>query len=155
MFKFCYVDIERSTDIANMAAAYGKAITALKGKYSSLQIVHVTVPLTAEEPKVKAWIKRLTRRATRAELNVKRNEFNDVLRKTYAASDAIFDLAAVESTHADGSHCFFPKGNNKVYALAPEYTADGGHLNELGRRLAAEDLLRVLAEVETTQALTA
>lgn len=155
MLKFCYVDIERSTDIAKMAAAYGKAIGALKGKYPSLQIVHVTVPLTAEEPKVKAWMRGLMRRATRAELNAKRNEFNDVLRKTYAASNAIFDLAALESTHADGSRCFFPKGNNKIYTLAPEYTADGGHLNELGRRLAAEELLRVLAEVETTHALTA
>jgi lysophospholipase L1-like esterase len=149
MFKFCYVDIERSTDIAKVAAAYGKAIRALKGRHPSVQIVHVTVPLSAEEPRVQARIKRLMRRTTRAELNVKRNEFNDVLRKTYAASDPIFDLAAIESTHADGSRCFFPLGNNKVYTLVPEYTEDGGHLNELGRRLAAEELLRVLAEAET------
>jgi len=34
-------------------------------------------------------------------------------------------------------------------------TADGGHLNELRRQVAAEELLHVLAEVKTTRALPA
>jgi hypothetical protein len=149
MFKFCYVDIESSTDIAKMTAAYQNAISALKHRYPLLEIVHVTMPLTSEEPTVKARIKRLLGRATREELNVKRNHFNDLMRRRYAGIEPIFDLAEVESTYHDGSRSFFVRNNDKVYTLAPEYTLDGGHLNEPGRRLAAEKLLHVCSQLET------
>jgi hypothetical protein len=150
MFKFCYVDIESSTDIAGMFAGYRDAISALKTKYPSLKIVHVTVPLTAVEPAAKAWIKRLLGKATRQEVNVKRNEFNDLMRQTYAGIDPIFDLAEVESTYGNGSRSYFMQGNARIYTLAPEFTADGGHLNGVGRRMAAERLLLVLAQLDVT-----
>jgi len=147
MFKFCYVDIQPSTDIVKMASAYGDAMSALKKRYPLLKIVHITVPLAAEEPKAKALIKRLVGRATRAELNEKRNEFNDLIRRSHADLDPIFDLAEVESTRTDGSRCFFLRGNNKIYALAAEYTADGGHLNGLGRRVVAERFAVVISQL--------
>lgn len=147
MFKFCYVDIGSSTDILKMFADYRDRISTLKTKYPSLKIVHITVPLTTVEPAPKAWIKRLLGRTTLQDVNVKRNEFNELMRQTYAETDPIFDLAEVESTHGDGSRSYFVRGNEKVYTLAPEFTADGGHLNEVGRRVAAERLLFVLAQL--------
>ncbi len=57
----------------------------------------------------------------------------------------IFDLSKVESTYLDGSRESFEKDDGTYYALSPDYTYDGGHLNELGRKLAAKELIRVLA----------
>lgn len=149
MFKFCYVDIELSTDIIRMAAAYEHAINALKHKYPRLTIVHVTIPLTGREPTMKRWAKWLLGKTTRIQLNAKRNQFNDIIRQTYGGTDPIFDLADVESTHLDGSRSYVNRGNESIHMLAPEFTADGGHLNELGRRVAAERLLLTLAEIDT------
>jgi hypothetical protein len=147
MFKFCFADIAASTDIATMFESYRQAIDALKTKYPRLQIVHATVPLTVDEPPVKVWIKRALGRAIARDVHCKRNEYNRLLIRTYAGRDPIFDLAAIESTHPDGTLCSFGVAGEQIFTLAPEFTTDGGHLNELGRRAAAEGLLRVLAKL--------
>lgn len=147
MYKFCYVDIDSATDVPKMFAGYREGISTLKAKYPSLKIVHITVPLTTVEPTAKAWVKSLLGRTTTQDMNVKRNQFNTLVRQTYAGTDPIFDLAEVESTHRDGSRSYFTRGNEKIYTLAPEFTADGGHLNDTGRRAAAERLLFVLAQL--------
>jgi len=147
MYKYCYVDIDSSTDIQRMFENYRKEISTLKGKYPSLKIVHITIPLTTVEPTAKAWVKSILGKTTAQDVNVKRNEFNNLLRTTYAGTDPIFDLAEVESTHSDGSRSYFTRGAEKIYTLAPEFTTDGGHLNEAGRRAAAELLLQVLAKL--------
>jgi len=41
---------------------------------------------------------------------------------------------------------FFRKGNQIYFTLIPEYTDDGGHLNTLGRKIVAEQLLIFLAD---------
>lgn len=150
MFKLCYVDIDSATDIPKLAVAYRDGIATLKKTYPLLEIVHITVPLTAPEPVAKAWVKALLGKATRLDLNVKREEFNDLLRRTYAGTDPIFDLAQIESTHIDGSRSYFMRGNQKIYTLAAEFTADGGHLNEVGRKVAAKQLLLLLASLDAT-----
>jgi hypothetical protein len=110
--------------------------------------VHVTVPLTTVEPAPKAWVKSILGRVTERDAEVKRNQFNQKLRQTYTGVDPVFDLAEVESTRPDGSRTYFSHGNDRIYTLVPEYTTDGGHLNELGRRVAAERLLHVLSQVQ-------
>jgi len=145
LFKFCYVDIDSSTDIPKMFAGYRDGISRLKAKHPCLSIVHVTVPLTTVEGAAKAWIKSLLGKVTRRDMNVKRNEFNRLMRQTYAQTDPIFDLEEVESTLGSGLRSYFTRGKEKVYTLAPELARDHGHLNEQGRRLAAERLLVALA----------
>jgi hypothetical protein len=147
MFKYCYVDIDSSTDVPKMFEDYRAEISALKARYPALKIVHITVPLTTVEPATKAWIKSMLGRTTTQDVNVKRNEFNKLLRKTYSGVDPIFDLAEVESTQSDGSRSYFTRDGEKIYTLAPEFTTDGGHLNEAGRQGAAEALLQVLAKL--------
>jgi len=147
MFKYCYVDIDSSTNVQQMFESYRKEITVLKLKYPLLQFVHITVPLTTVEPATKAWIKTILGRTTARNINAKRNEFNKLLRENYAGTDPIFDLAEVESTHPDGSRSYFMSNNEKIYTMAPEFTTDGGHLNEAGQRAAAERLLLVLAKL--------
>jgi lysophospholipase L1-like esterase len=147
MFKYCYVDIDASTNVQQMFDSYRAEITALRQKYPRLQFVHITVPLTTAEPAPKAWVKTLLGRTTVRAINAKRNEFNKLLYQAYAGIDPIFDLAEVESTHSDGSRSYFMRGDERIYTMAPELTTDGGHLNEAGRRAAAAQLLLVLAKV--------
>jgi len=79
--------------------------------------------------------------------HVKRNEFNAMLRHAYVGREPFFDLAKLESTFPDGSQSTFTKDGNIYAALVPDYTNDGGHLNEKGRRIVAEHLLVYLAQL--------
>lgn len=128
MYKYCWIDINGSTDVKRMFSDYRNTVDPLQVKYPALKIVHITVPLTTDSDTS----------------NVKRNEYNNLLRQTYAAGK-IVDLAEAESTHADGSRSYFVAGGKTIYTLAPEYTYDGGHLNATGSQVAAKRMLITLA----------
>ena len=145
MYKYCYIDFNSSTNVQQMFEAYRQEIAMLRSKYPLLKIVHITAPLTTVEPATKAWLKAKLGRTSSWDTNAKRNEFNNLLKQTYAATDPIVDLAEVESTHPDGSRSYVMRENKRIYTLAPEFTEDGGHLNKVGRRAAAEQLLLVLS----------
>lgn len=147
MYKYCYVDIDRETDVPQLFDRYQDQIASVKSKYPGLTVVHITVPLTTVEPELKSWAKTLLGRPTERDVAVKRNEFNQLLRQTYSGKDPIFDLAEVESTLPDGSRSYFTRGDQPIYTLAPDFTTDGGHLNAMGRRAAATRLLQVLADL--------
>ena len=147
MYKYCYLDIDSSTDVGTIFDTYRGKIRMLKTKYRAVKVAHITMPLTTVESAPKAWIKSKLGRVTARDLTVKRNQFNTLLKQTYAGVDPVFDLAEVESTHRDGSRSYFMRNNAKVYTLAPEFTIDGGHLNEIGRRTAAEQFLLFLGSL--------
>lgn len=147
ILKYCFVDIDGSTDVQEMFHAYQSRIDVLRQRYPLLRIVHTTVPLTTVEPAPVAWLKSVLGKRTYRDANSKRQEFNQLLRSTYANRDPIFDLAQVESTRPDGSRSYFRAHGQTVETLVPEYAADSGHLNELGRRAAAERLIRVLTTI--------
>jgi hypothetical protein len=69
------------------------------------------------------------------------------MREAYAGRAPVFDLAVLESTRPDGSRVSYTQGADTVYTLAPEYTNDGGHLNEAAKRMVAEQLLIFLARL--------
>src|SRR5205823_307900 len=83
--------------------------------------------------------------------NLKRCEFNTLLLRHYAGA-VIFDLARVESTLRNGRRSTFEYRGATGYSLLRDYAADNGHLNELGRRVAARELIRTLAGVLRRQA---
>jgi hypothetical protein len=143
-FKFCYVDINVNTDVEKVFADYRKTVKALKEKYPNTKIVHVTVPLTTSPRNVKTFIKKML---GKADNNIKRNQFNAMLIKEFGGKDPLFDLAKVESTLPNGKRSAFTASNETYYSLAPEYTDDGGHLNEKGSRTAARELLLFLANL--------
>ena len=146
LYKYCYVDIDASTDIAAFFDRYRNGIDAVKLKYPLIKIVHVTIPLTTVESGVQACVKRALGRTTARAINWKRNEYNRLLMRTYAGTDPVFDLAAVESMGHDGSRSSFACGHDTVLALNPDFTTDGGHLNHAGRRAAANALIRTLVK---------
>jgi hypothetical protein len=147
MYKYCYLDFDASTDVAKVFREYREGIDQLKAANPGLTIVHITAPLTTGESGARALVKRILGKPTVLDANAKRNEFNALLRKTYGGREPLFDLAALESTLADGSRTFTTRGADTVYTLAHEYTDDGGHLNAVGRRHVAVPFLDLLASL--------
>jgi len=147
MYKYCFVDVSAGTDVSKMFAEYKAASDVVRAKYPKVIPVHITIPLTASGRSLKTFARFLLGKPNEQDLQLKRNQFNDLLRAEYGGKEPIFDLAAVESTRLDGTRVSVYRGNYRVYSLASEFTSDGGHLNELGRRLAAEQLLLTLARL--------
>ncbi len=58
-----------------------------------------------------------------------------------------FDIAKIESTFPDGTRSTFTKDGKTYYSMVPEYTHDGGHLNEMGRKKVAKQFLLLLANL--------
>ncbi len=145
--KFCYVDAVHGTDVTQIFADYKKSLEALKARYPETAFVHFTMPLKTVPEGWKTSIKMLIGREIPEYLdNANRTRFNDMLRAEYAGKDPIFDIAKLEST-ASGSRNVFEYDGQKVEALVPAYTNDGGHLSDEGKRWIAEQLLIFLAEL--------
>ena len=145
MFKYCYVDVDVGTDVKTVFDHYQQTVAALKAKHPEAVVVHVTMPLVSDS-KIRNYINTLRGRPTRLTRNALRNQYNEMLRAAYA-KEPIFDLEAVESTRADGQREYGTLDGRQVYSLAQEWTTDGGHLNAMGRRRAAEQLLVTLASL--------
>jgi len=150
-FKFCYVDIFRDSNPAEIFDNYIATMDGLKDRYPRTKFLHVTVPIRSL-PKsavggLKQSIKSLVGRPGVLDDNMVRERYNRLLTDTYSGTEPLFDLAMVESVNSKGFRCHKGKGSQKVCVMAPEYTDDGGHLNAVGRRRVAEQLLVILAEV--------
>lgn len=147
--KFCFVDITMDTNIEEIFSHYKETMSRLRDKYPTTIFVHVTVPLTYTKPTWKTWMKKILRKEKIWEYdhNMARTEFNNKLRKTYSETEPFFDLAKIESIYPDGKRASFVRAGKNGYFLVPEYTHDGGHLNETGRKLVAEQLLIFLANL--------
>lgn len=146
LFKLCYVDIDRSTDIAALTAHYDRALAGLREEFPNLIILPVTAPLTNATPGIKARIKRVLGMgpATKPD-NIRRNVFNAHIRTAYGP--AIWDLAGAEASTADGPATSFRDGEASYLLLNKAYSLDGGHLNEVGSQVVAIDLLLRLASL--------
>ena len=153
-FKFCYVDITAKSDVEKVFLYYKQTLQHLEKKYPKTIFIHCTVPLTLPKATFKRKIKLLlslksihTFETRVQEDNIKRNQFNEMLRNEYKNKEPIFDLALIESTFPNGRRAFFKRSSKIYYSLVPDYTYDGGHLNELGRKIVAEQLLIFLANL--------
>ncbi|HOX33261.1 MAG TPA: hypothetical protein PLB91_13100 [Spirochaetales bacterium] len=149
--KLCYVDVGRDTDVQALFAAYKEAMARLAKEYPRVAFMHLTLPLTSEEPSLKERLKERLKALlgrSRPSDNLARERYNRLLRAEYGPSGRLFDLALAEATAPGASPAAHRSGGGLYYSLRPEYTTDGGHLNELGRRRAAEELLAVIASLE-------
>jgi hypothetical protein len=148
-FKLCFVDVEDKTDADKLFNDYKNIMASLKKEYPKITFIHVTVPLLRKDSTgIKVLIRRILgkpRGFFDNAHNVRRNYYNNLIRAHYAGKETVFDLAEIESTHPDGSRESFTFAGNNYYALAPEFTDDGGHLNRLGRMRVAEQLLVLLS----------
>lgn len=146
-YKFCYVDIRADTDVDALFGRYKIAAGQLQQQYPHTTFVHLTAPLTVIQSGPKATLKKLLGRPDRWALdNVQRERFNDMMRREYA-NDHLFDLARLESTWEDGRRNGFDSAGRQVGALVDDYSIDGKHLNERGRRWVAAHLVDYLARL--------
>ena len=148
LLKFCYIDIDENTDVEALFADYKIIMDDLISSYPAITFIHVTTALRHSASGVGIWLREFLGKPNRSKLaNIKRNQFNSLLRQSYS-DQPIFDLAASESTYPDGRREIFRyKGDEKYYGLIGEYTNDGGHLNEYGRRIIAQDFISELASI--------
>ena len=145
LFKFCYIDFSDQSDVDEVFSTYARTMDDMKQQYPDVTFIHVTAPLRTVDRGPGVWAREMLGRPNRQKIaNVRRNEFNRLVRERYAA-DPIFDLAAVMSTYPDGRRETFTWGGQEYYSLVPAYTYDGGHLNEVGRSYAAAGLVRSIA----------
>lgn len=147
MLKYCYADITPDTDVRTMFRDYEAHMTELKAQNPELVIVHFTLPLRTSTSTWKDHVKRLIGRTPPITLSARRNEFNRLLLERYSGNEPVFDLARIESTRADGTRSTVRYFGDDVYILSPEWTDDGGHLNDAAQRRVAEQLLVFLARL--------
>ncbi|WP_157067699.1 hypothetical protein [Desulfosarcina cetonica] len=147
--KFCYVDMTGKTDVAKLFDDYKRRIENIRKEYPDLQIIHFTDPLTVTNKTWKTWLKQVMGKKEIWEFNdnIRRNQYNELLRKEYKGKDPIVDIAEIESTKPDGSRQSFEVDGVTYYSLYPGYTMDGGHLNEIGRKKVAEQFILLLANL--------
>ncbi len=135
-FKFCYVDIDSHTDIQLLFKYYSQTLSQLQNDYPKVKFIHTTVPLKSNSAGFKTAIKKLLDRPM-DNGNIKRNQYNQLVREAYGQQNTIFDLAYYESAYQDVKM-------NQSSVLLPEYTSDGGHLNDIGSRIIGKQLLLFL-----------
>ncbi len=146
--KLCFVDVNRESNVKDLFADYRESMKGSKEKYANTVFVHITLPLTSVQKGPKVWIKKLIGRAVGGyEENIKRQEYNELLRAEYTGREPLFDLASFESTLPDGKRERFMKEGKSYPALLSHYTDDGAHLNKAGRKIVAEQLLIFLANI--------
>jgi len=128
IFKFCYADFQADTNVDQLFSQYVATFDRLEQAYPAVTFVHMTAPLYAFDA---SWN------------NSVQHAFNERLRAEYGAG--VFDLAALEATDAAGQAVFSRDGVTP--ALAEDWSADGGHLNEAGSRYVAAALAEFLGLV--------
>lgn len=147
--KFCYVDLTEAGNPKDLFEQYQASVEEMKAKYPQTTFVHFTLPLKSLKGGVKNSIKRLIGREIPGEAdNVRRAEYNELLRSTYAGKEPVFDIAKYESIDPATGKAFAFAHNGKQYeAMSPANTYDGGHLTESGRQWIAEQLVVFLANM--------
>lgn len=144
-YKFCYVDFDATTDVAALFEAYRGSLERIAAKYPTVTVVAMTAPLTTVQTGPKAWLKNAFGGGAWGEKeNVKRHAFNEKVREAFRGKP-LFDVARVEAVRPDGTTQSFTRDGVAVPALVPAYTDDGGHLNAVGRKVVAEQLVKFLA----------
>jgi hypothetical protein len=148
MVKFCYVDVRNRAQAQELLRLYWQRMQSLQDQHERIRFAHCTVPLRQLPSGPYAWLRRvLGHRHPEFEANAAREWFNDQLRAACAEDGLrgrLFDLATLQSTHADGRRCRAGSHRDAIASLAPEWTYDGGHLNARGRTMAAGAFLQFL-----------
>jgi len=144
-FKFCYIDIRKTDDINSIFQYYKSKMLYLKNKYPHIKVFLVTVPYRALQKGPKAIIKKILFKPVGEVLNnINRAKFNEMILNELGDEFPIFDLGKVESTLPNGTLKTF-KWKGKQYPCMPYiYTYDGGHLNKVGEKVVAHNLINFL-----------
>lgn len=145
LVKFCYVDITAETDVDALFEAYSSSLHRLAEAHPNVRFIAATVPLTTDrswKATLKAFVG-IDDQAGPAD-NVTRQRYNDLVRTEFGGRGELFDIAAVEAT-LDTKPAVRSDADQHYAVLNRALASDNGHLNGLGSRLVAAELVRVLA----------
>ncbi len=146
-FKLCYVDITGSTDPEALFDYYQSEINQLRENRPDVHLVLFTVPLTSIQKGWKAAAKKVLKRQPSGVVeNMKRHQFNELLRNEYGGVLPVFDLAEAESTLPDGSSETFTYDGHTYPSMSGIFTYDSGHLNDHGAKQVSYNLLAFLVQ---------
>jgi hypothetical protein len=152
LLKFCYVDINKDSNVSSVFNDYRRTMDDLIERHPDITFVHTTMPLKHTPSGLKIKIKELLGKPNTYKLdNIKRNEFNRLLKETYNNAP-IIDIAKSESTYPDGSREVFEVDGQTYYSLIQGYTYDGGHLNDQGQIQVASMFVQELAKIIRSKA---
>jgi len=140
MLKLCYVDLNTNSNPEAIFSNYKSSIERLSLQFPGIKVLHWTVPLT-EKPR---GIKGIVKSILRMDDNPYRHEYNELIRSTFNPDD-IFDIALIQSTYPDGRRNLY---RGEIPGLVPEYSSDGGHLNDYGKEYVATKLLLKLQSIQ-------
>jgi hypothetical protein len=70
------------------------------------------------------------------------------MREKYKGREPFFDLAEIQSTFPNGQRSTFTANGKTYYHMVKDYTQDGTHLSETGRKIVAEQLLLFLVSLK-------
>jgi len=148
--KFCYVDVKEKTDIQSMFEKYKHEMNEIQNQHLETTIIHFTIPLTITKTTWKTRLKKILGKDDIWEYadNLTRNKLNQLIKKEYQGKQPVFDIADIEATRPDGTKKSFTYKGDTYLSLVPEYTNDGAHLNETGRKVVAQKLLKFLIHIE-------
>lgn len=147
--KLCYTDITASTDAARVFDAYTALMADLEARHPDITFLYTTVPLTTDRSwaaNIKAFFGSDDQMGPAD--NRVREQYNALIRDEFAASGRLFDIAAVESTMATDP-AVRSDGGEEYHVLNAALSSDAGHLNDLGARVAAAELIRIIADVRS------
>lgn len=145
LLKLCYADVTAGTDVTDVFRKYSTMMAQLEAAHPSVTFIYTTVPLTTDrglKQKVKSWLGRGDEMGPAD--NVAREQYNQLIRQHYGSTGRLFDIAAVEAT-MDSSPSQRHRDGAPYYVLNSGLAADPGHLNDLGSRAAATELVSVVA----------
>ena len=153
-FKFCYVDFDDRTDVGALFDYYRATMDELERTYPHTVFAHLTAPIVSRRLPLLTHAKNLVKRVIGREdlltsrLNAKREEYNRRMREHYSSTGRLFDLALAEASAEGEAPLVVEDGSGSYYVMRSEYTSDGGHLNERGRKHVAAALLEFLSELK-------
>jgi hypothetical protein len=146
LLKFCYIDFDGESNISDIFDCYNTTIEQVKKMRPATKIIYTTVPLETQPMLLKKYLKIILGKGDPVSAaNIKRNEFNELIKSTYS-QEPIFDLAKVESTYPNNTRESFNIEGKNYYSLVGDYTHDGGHLNDLGGKIVAKEFVHILAK---------
>lgn len=142
--KLCYVDLDGKANLREIFEKYKATVGQLENQ---VKLIHFTAPLTTMETSWKTRLKSLLGKKDIWEYadNIVRNDYNKMILQEYQAKNLV-DIAEIESTYDNGKREVFNAQGKTYFAMIKGYTYDHGHLNEIGRKKVAEELLLSLAK---------
>ncbi len=148
LVKLCYVDITASTDVRALFDEYVATMDALEQRHPDITFLYATAPLTTDrswKANVKAILGIDDERGPAD--NAARQEYNALVRDRYGSTGRLFDIAAVQAT-SDAGPMSRTHDGEEYFVLNAAMSSDAGHFNEIGSRLAASELIRIVAALQ-------